>query len=70
VGAFGPNPFAPHAFLWDEKHGRMELDKTVPANSGWKLERALSINNRGEIVGVGDYQHDDNAGFLLEPKER
>jgi len=70
VGAFGPNPFAPHAFLWDEKRGRTELNKAVPANSGWKLERALGINNHGEIVGVGDYQHEENAGFLLEPKAR
>ncbi len=70
VGAFGPNPFAPHAFLWDEKRGRVQLDNAIPANSGWKLERALGINNRGEIVGLGDFRHEENAGFLLVPRRR
>jgi hypothetical protein len=40
----------------------------VPPDSGWKLERAVGINNRGQIVGTGDYQHQENVGFLLEPR--
>jgi len=69
VGSYGPNPFAPKAFVWDEQHGRIDLNDAIPPNSGWKLERAVAINNRGQIVGTGDFRHRDDTGFLLQPRK-
>jgi len=34
------------------------------------LESAVDINNRGEIVGIGSYGGDDDAGFLLVPLQK
>lgn len=65
VGSFGPNPEAQHAFVWDKAHGLQDLNTLIPANSGWTLEVASSINDRGEIVGWGDHDGAENAGFLL-----
>ena len=41
-------------------------DNLVPANSGWSLQAAYAINQKGQIVGVGSV---NNAfhGFLLTP---
>ena len=40
------------AFLYT--HGQMHnLNDMVPSNSGWQLELANAINDRGEIVGNG-----------------
>jgi uncharacterized membrane protein len=65
VGSFGPNPEAQRAFVWDKAHGLQDLNTLIPANSGWTLEVASSINDRGEIVGWGDHDGVENAGFLL-----
>jgi hypothetical protein len=67
VGSFGPNPEGQHAFVWDKAHGLRDLNALVGATSGWKLEVATSINDRGEIVGWGDHGETENAGFLLVP---
>jgi probable HAF family extracellular repeat protein len=69
VGSFGPNPEAQRAFVWDKGHGMQDLNTLVPANSGWTLEVASSVNDRGEIVGWGDHNGKENAGFLLRPSE-
>jgi len=68
VGGFGPFADAYRAFVWDKNLGFRDLNDLVPGGSGWKLEVATSINNRGEIVGWGDYQGKDGAGFLLVPQ--
>jgi probable HAF family extracellular repeat protein len=68
VGSFGPFADAERAFTWDPSRGFRDLNDLIPANSGWKLEAATSINNKGEIVGWGDYKHADDAGFLLIPE--
>jgi uncharacterized membrane protein len=65
VGSFGPGPEAQRAFVWDQVHGMRDLNTLIPANSGWTLEVATSINSRGEIVGWGDHGGTENAGFLL-----
>jgi probable HAF family extracellular repeat protein len=70
VGAFGPYFDADHAFLWSEKDGFRDLNGLIPANSGWKLQVATGINDRDEIVGFGDHNGDDDAGFLLIPQEK
>jgi uncharacterized membrane protein len=65
VGSFGPGPEAQRAFVWDKVHGMRDLNTLVPADSGWTLEVATGINDRGEIVGWGDHGGTENAGFLL-----
>lgn len=67
VGSFGPNPDAQRAFVWDKTHGLRDLNTLIPTKSGWKLEVASDINERGEIIGWGDHGGVENAGFLLRP---
>jgi len=50
-----------HAFLWD---GVLhDLNDLIEPTSGWYLGYATSINDRGQIVGVGVYRDpaDPNA---------
>ena len=68
VGGFGPDPDKQSAFVWDKTHGRRDLNGLIAPNSGWTLEVASGINERGEIVGWGDHDRIDNAGFLLVPQ--
>jgi probable HAF family extracellular repeat protein len=67
VGSFGANSDESHAFIWDAKGGFRDLNTLIPKDSGWNLEVATSINDRGEIAGWGDNDHEDDAGFLLLP---
>jgi hypothetical protein len=67
VGSFGRKPEGQRAFVWDKAHGLRDLNALIGANSGWNLEVATSINDRGEIVGWGDHGEIENAGFLLVP---
>ena len=67
VGSFGPHSDADRAFVWEKSVGFQDLNARISMDSGWKLESAASINNRGEIVGSGDYKGEDNRGFLLVP---
>jgi probable HAF family extracellular repeat protein len=54
-----------HALLWED--GRMiELQTQIPANSGWKLRKATSINDQGQIAGFGQLNGKMRA-FLLTP---
>jgi probable HAF family extracellular repeat protein len=54
------------AFLYQD--GRMyDLNRLVPSNSGWVLEWAFGINDRGQIVGSGTYRGRTRA-FLLTPR--
>lgn len=60
---FKENP--QHAFVW--KNGIMrDLNKLLPANSGWELNSAQAINNRGQIVGEGKFNGQQRA-YLLTP---
>jgi probable HAF family extracellular repeat protein len=68
VGSFGPFADVERAFVWDPSRGFRDLNDLIPVGSGWKLEAATGINEKGEIVGWGDYKHADNAGFLLVPE--
>jgi uncharacterized membrane protein len=67
VGSYGPFSDVARAFVWQKSSGFRDLNTLIAPNSGWKLESATSINGRGEIVGRGDYQGNDDAGFLLIP---
>lgn len=54
-----------HGFVW--KNGNMrDLNKLLPANSGWAINTATSINNRGQIVGQGTF-NGENKPYLLTP---
>lgn len=53
------------AFLW--KQGKMlDLNACLPSGSGWALEEARAINNKGQIVGSGKL-HGQAHMFLLTP---
>jgi probable HAF family extracellular repeat protein len=67
VGSFGPHSDAARAFIWDRYSGFQDLNSLIASDSGWTLEFATSINDRGEIVGRGDFQREDDTGFLLIP---
>jgi probable HAF family extracellular repeat protein len=67
VGAYGRFSDEYRAFRWDQKTGPIDLNSLIPAGSGWKLETASGINDQGQIVGIGDFKGNDNAGFLLTP---
>ena len=54
------------AFLY--KDGRMQdLNALIPADAGWRLEEAHSINDRGQIAGTGLHNGQRRA-FLLTPR--
>ncbi len=53
------------AYLW--KNGEaIDLNTRIPADSGWKLNYADGINNRGQIIGSGYYKGHQH-GFVLTP---
>jgi probable HAF family extracellular repeat protein len=59
------NTNAAHAFLYS--YGEMQdLNSLIPPNSGWVLEQATAINDRGQITGVGTINGHSHA-FLLTP---
>jgi len=68
VGSFGPFADADRAFVWEKSHGFRDLNTSIASDSGWKLESATSINDRGDIVGRGDFKGQDDTGFLLIPE--
>jgi probable HAF family extracellular repeat protein len=53
------------AFVW--KVGIMwDLNELIPANSGWRLQRATGINDDGIITGWGSHNF-RTEGFVLTP---
>jgi probable HAF family extracellular repeat protein len=56
------------AVLWDGDRV-LDLNSRIPPGSGWQLYRAADINDRGEIVGVGNHNGQIRA-FLLTPSGR
>jgi probable HAF family extracellular repeat protein/T5SS/PEP-CTERM-associated repeat protein len=54
-----------HAFIW--ANGQMQdLNNLIPANSGWVLQEARAISNKGKIAGFGLFNGQTRA-FLLDP---
>src|SRR5262249_55036951 len=56
------------AFVW-ENGVLYDLNKLIPANSGWVLTQAQGINNSGQIVGFGTL-NGHQRGFLLSDPDR
>jgi probable HAF family extracellular repeat protein len=53
------------AFLY--QNGQMiDLNTWLPTDSGWHLDEAYSINDSGDVVGVGSYNGVEE-GFMLTP---
>ncbi len=67
VGGYGTDSEHYLAFSWTAAAGFRDLNSLVPSHSGWKLQLATAINNRGEIVGSGELDREDR-GFLLIPQ--
>ena len=57
--------FTSRALIWQDKIP-VDLNTLIPANSGWYLQAASSINNAGEIVGYGLINGKSHA-FLATP---
>jgi probable HAF family extracellular repeat protein len=57
---------APHAMVWTSTSGMQDLNKLIPADSGWVLINANAINNVGQITGYGA-KNGHNHAFLLTP---
>jgi probable HAF family extracellular repeat protein len=58
--------YTTHAFAWTAGGGLQDLNSLIPANSGWVLMYANSINASGQIVGSGTINNLYHA-FLLTP---
>jgi uncharacterized membrane protein len=67
VGSFGPYSDKDRAFIWDRTSGFQDLNDLIPVSSGWKLEAAVGMNSRGEIIGRGEYEEGDDQGYVLIP---
>ncbi|MFN3649244.1 MAG: hypothetical protein ACK47B_06645 [Armatimonadota bacterium] len=73
---FGPSEFPASptgtAALWER--GRLtDLSDVVRLTSGWHLETAAAINDRGQIVGIGRPEGEGRGprrAYLLTPVER
>jgi hypothetical protein len=59
--------FNSRAIVWRDKV-MTDLNTLIPADSGWYLEGAASINDAGEIVGYGTINGNSHA-FLAIPRE-
>jgi probable HAF family extracellular repeat protein len=56
-----------HALVWSPSTGMLDLNNLIPANSGWLLQFANAINDKGQIVGQGTLNGQTEA-FLLTPQ--
>jgi probable HAF family extracellular repeat protein len=60
-----------HAFLYERSATpqMQDLNSLIPPHSGWSLEEARAINQRGQIVGLGE-RNGHNHAFLLTPRKK
>lgn len=65
AGSDTANGNAAGALLWENGSVR-DLQTLIPANSGWQLSAARSVNDRGQVVGYGWHNNTPRA-FLLTP---
>ena len=56
-----------HAFMWPSSTSQgIDLNTVIPSDSGWELQHASDVNNRGEITGFGVLNGARHA-FVLIP---
>jgi probable HAF family extracellular repeat protein len=55
-------------FVWSPSTGMLDLNSLIPANSGWVLQSANAINDKGQIVGYGTLNGQSPEAFLLTPQ--
>ena len=56
-----------HAFIWPNSTSQgIDLNTVIPPDSGWELQHASDVNNRGEITGFGVLNGARHA-FVLIP---
>ena len=53
------------AIVW-RNDTSMDLNKLIRGSTDWVLQEATSVNNKGQIVGIGHFQNTTHA-FLLTP---
>jgi len=61
-----PEDIIPHAFLYNDTEGLLDLNNLISQESGWELLFAYDINLAGQIVGRGFIDGQEHA-FLLTP---
>jgi uncharacterized membrane protein len=61
----GGNPT--HGFLWEDGGPAIDLNALVPSGSGLALTTPVSINDRGEIAGIGTLSNGGTHAFVLIP---
>lgn len=64
----GADSSASRAVGWTPNGTLVDLNGLLPADSGWILFHAHGINNRLEIVGMGQTPSGQNHAFLLRPR--
>jgi probable HAF family extracellular repeat protein len=57
------------AFVRSRDNGKQDLNKLIPAGSGWQLTVANAINNRGQITGQGNINGQAHAFLVTEESE-
>jgi probable HAF family extracellular repeat protein len=67
VGFSADSAGTSRAVLWSQAHGMQDLNKLIPANSGWSLIYAGATNKKGQITGYGTFNGENHA-FLLTPR--
>lgn len=69
VVGYGTNASgANRAFRWTQATGMIDLNTLLPSNSGWTLEFAWDVNDRGQITGQGLHNGAGHA-FRYNPPE-
>ena len=56
----------PTCATFDAVSGLRDLNTLIPATSGWHLRTASGINDKGLIIGSGQFQGSQH-GYLLTP---
>ena len=71
VGFASTSEGVSHAFLYERSATpkMQDLNSLIPPDSGWSLEEARAINQKGQIVGLGE-RNGHNHAFLLTPRKK
>jgi probable HAF family extracellular repeat protein len=67
--AFDESPLSPSsvALVWTEREGMQDLNTFISRQSGWFLQAARAINDRGQMTGEGSLGGAEAVTFRLDP---